>query len=138
MSDLYILDCGLGSELKRKGFDLPDWTNSIWSAQAIIDEPDLIVEIHKDSIEAGSTVITTSNYYATPLILKDKQSKLNFETDFAACINSSPEGISDGFKPLVFQLSQTFLKCCDATSAAISPSKIDAIVSHSIASTLPL
>ena len=61
------------------------------------------------------------------------QSKLNFETDFAACINSSPEGISDGFKPLVFQLSQTFLKCCNATSAAISPSKIDAIVSHSIA-----
>ena len=79
LSDLYILDCGLGSELKRKGFDLPDWTNSIWSAQAIIDEPDLIVEIHKDSIEAGSTVITTSNYYATPLILKDKQSKFDYK-----------------------------------------------------------
>ena len=62
----------LSRRLKRKGFDLPDWTNSIWSAQAIIDEPELIVEIHKDSIEAGSSVITTSNYYATPLILKEK------------------------------------------------------------------
>ena len=79
MRDFHILDCGLGTELKRKGFDLPDWTNSIWSAQALIDEPELILEIHKESIEAGSNVITTSNYYATPLILKEKDSSLDFK-----------------------------------------------------------
>jgi|TARA_Y100001949_G_C15930262_1_gene305310 S-methylmethionine-dependent homocysteine/selenocysteine methylase len=79
LRDFHILDCGLGTELKRKGFDLPDWTNSIWSAQALIDEPELILEIHKESIEAGSNVITTSNYYATPLILKEKDSSLDFK-----------------------------------------------------------
>ena len=78
MSDFYILDSALGTELSRRGFNLPDWKNSIWSAQALIDDPKLILEIHKDNIEAGCNVITTSNYYATPLILKAKDPSLDF------------------------------------------------------------
>ena len=94
MSNFYILDCGLGSELKRTGFDLPDWINNIWSAQALIDEPERILKIHKESIEAGSNVITTSNYYATPLILKEKDSALDFKTLSQIALRLAEEAVN--------------------------------------------
>ena len=101
MSNFDLLDCALGSELKRKGFDLPDWTNSIWSAQAIIDEPELIVEIHKESIKAGSSVITTSNYYATPLILKEKDSSLDFKKLSETALALAEEAIKSSGKDVM-------------------------------------
>ena len=101
MSNFHLLDCALGSELKRKGFDLPDWTNSILSAQAIIDEPELIVEIHKDSIEAGSSVITTSNYYATPLILKEKDSSLDFKKLSETALTLAEEAVNSSGKDVM-------------------------------------
>jgi S-methylmethionine-dependent homocysteine/selenocysteine methylase len=101
MSNFHLLDCALGSELKRKGFNLPDWTNSIWSAQAIIDEPELIVEIHKDSIEAGSSVITTSNYYATPLILKEKDSSLDFKKLSDTALTLAEEAVNSSGKDVM-------------------------------------
>tara|TARA_B100000795_G_scaffold239203_1_gene200725 strand:- start:349 stop:1236 length:888 start_codon:yes stop_codon:yes gene_type:complete len=68
---IYILDSGLGSELTNRGFHLPGWKDSIWSAKALAENPQLIKEIHIDNIQAGCNVITTSNYYATPVILKN-------------------------------------------------------------------
>ena len=101
MSDFHILDCGLGSELKRTGFDLPDWINNIWSAQALIDEPELILEIHKESIKAGSNVITTSNYYATPLILKQKDSSLDFKTLSETALTLAEDAVSSSGKEVM-------------------------------------
>lgn len=101
MSDFHILDCGLGSELKRTGFDLPDWINNIWSAQALIDEPELILEIHKESIKAGSNVITTSNYYATPLILKQRDSSLDFKTLSETALTLAEDAVSSSGKEVM-------------------------------------
>ena len=69
MTDFYILDSAMGTELAYRGYDLPDWKESIWSAKALNDGQDLIRSIHEDNIAAGCNIITTSNYYATPLIL---------------------------------------------------------------------
>jgi homocysteine S-methyltransferase len=88
LSDFYILDSALGTELSKRGFDLPSFKDSIWSAQALMDDPELILEIHKDNIAAGCDVITTSNYYATPLTLKAKDPNLDFIalTETALCL----------------------------------------------------
>jgi len=65
-----ILDSALGTELENRGEYLPSFKTSIWSAYSLIHNPEIIKQIHVDNIEAGADVITTSNYQATPELLK--------------------------------------------------------------------
>ena len=65
-----ILDSALGTELENRGEYLPSFKTSIWSAYSLIHNPEIIKQIHIDNIEAGADVITTSNYQATPELLK--------------------------------------------------------------------
>ena len=65
-----ILDSALGTELENRGEYLPSFKTSIWSAYSLIHNPEVIKQIHIDNIEAGADVITTSNYQATPELLK--------------------------------------------------------------------
>ena len=69
-----ILDSALGTELENRGEYLPSFKTSIWSAYSLIHNPDAIKQIHIDNIEAGADVITTSNYQATPELLKREPS----------------------------------------------------------------
>jgi S-methylmethionine-dependent homocysteine/selenocysteine methylase len=65
-----ILDSALGTELENRGEYLPSFKTSIWSAYSLINNPEVIKQIHIDNIEAGADIITTSNYQATPELLK--------------------------------------------------------------------
>jgi len=76
----YLLDSGMGDELKQRGFEVPDWKTSIWSVSALIKSPNAVVEIHKDNIKAGCDVIITNNYYVTPNILKREGIESEFES----------------------------------------------------------
>ncbi|HJL80749.1 MAG: homocysteine S-methyltransferase family protein [Gammaproteobacteria bacterium] len=76
----YILDSGMGTELHDRGYKVPDWKKSIWSAHALNEEPEAVLEIHKANIEAGCNVITTNNYYVTPNILKREGLENQFES----------------------------------------------------------
>ena len=69
-----ILDSALGTELENRGEYLPSFKTSIWSAYCLIHNPEIIKQIHIDNIEAGADVITTSNYQATPELLKREPS----------------------------------------------------------------
>ena len=46
LTDFYILDSAMGTELAYRGYDLPDWKESIWSAKALNYGQDLIRSIH--------------------------------------------------------------------------------------------
>ena len=74
-----ILDAALGTQLAVNGEELPDWKKSLWSAHALIYKPEAILKIHLDNIEAGADVITTSNYYATPIILAKDSAKHDYK-----------------------------------------------------------
>ena len=74
-----ILDSALGTELENRGEYLPSFKTSIWSAYCLIHNPDVIRQIHIDNIEAGADVITTSNYQATPELLKREPTALHYE-----------------------------------------------------------
>ncbi len=74
-----ILDSALGTELENRGEYLPSFKTSIWSAYSLIHNPDVIMQIHIDNIEAGADVITTSNYQATPELLKREPSAPSYE-----------------------------------------------------------
>jgi homocysteine S-methyltransferase len=64
-----LLDGGMGFELKLRGVRVPSHIESIWSALALIEDPDAVVDVHAAYIEAGADVLTINNYSVTPPIL---------------------------------------------------------------------
>ena len=58
-----LLDGAMGSELIRRGETLP---NHIWSADSNFNNPELVYQIHKEYIDAGSSFITTNTFRTTP------------------------------------------------------------------------
>lgn len=63
MSTIRILDGGMSRELLRLGAELKQ---PEWSALALINSPDIVREVHKEFIDAGSEIITTNSYALVP------------------------------------------------------------------------
>lgn len=59
---LMMLDGALATELERRGADLHD---PLWSAKVLLEQPDLIRQVHYDYFMAGADVATTASYQAT-------------------------------------------------------------------------
>ena len=57
-----VLDGGLATELERRGKDLHD---PLWSARVLVEDPDVIREVHASYFEAGADVAISSSYQAT-------------------------------------------------------------------------
>ena len=58
-----IMDGAMGTELMRRGIELP---LPLWSSMANIEEYDHVATIHKEYIESGCNVITTNTFRTTP------------------------------------------------------------------------
>ena len=61
-----ILDGGMGSELRERGYGSAD---GLWSAQALLDAPDMVLQVHRDYIAAGADIITSNSYSTIPSYL---------------------------------------------------------------------
>lgn len=61
-----ILDGGMGAELIRRGAAT---SGGLWSAQALLDAPEAVVETHHDFIRAGARLIITNSYSSIPSYL---------------------------------------------------------------------
>jgi homocysteine S-methyltransferase len=59
---VFILDGALATELEKRGANLND---SLWSAKLLIEQPELIGQVHFDYFMAGADVATTASYQAT-------------------------------------------------------------------------
>lgn len=66
MSERYrivLLDGGMGQVLAKRSHRP---VSPLWSAQVMLDEPQLVTAAHRDFIEAGARVVTLNTYSATP------------------------------------------------------------------------
>lgn len=63
MTSVILTDGGMGQELVRRSKSEP---TALWSARVLIDEPDLVRDLHVEFIKAGARVITINTYAATP------------------------------------------------------------------------
>ncbi len=57
-----ILDGGLATELEAMGFDMND---ELWSARILLDDADLLRQVHLAYLDAGADCIATASYQAT-------------------------------------------------------------------------
>ena len=74
-----LLDGGMGTELRARGVEVPDHITSIWSAKALVADPEAVVGVHRDYIDAGADVITINNYAVTPPLLAREGMQSDFE-----------------------------------------------------------
>ena len=73
---LTLLDGGLGQELMTRSGIRPNW---LWSVQVMIDDPNLVQQVHRDFFLAGSDVATTNSY----AIHRDRLKIYGLEEQFA-------------------------------------------------------
>lgn len=67
MRDIILLDGGLGQEIyKRAGQP----AHPLWSARVMMDNPEIVKEVHQDFVSAGSRIITINSYTCTPTRLQ--------------------------------------------------------------------
>lgn len=57
-----LLDGAMGTELDRRGVKTP---LPLWSAQALLDAPEVVRAIHEDYLRAGADVITANTFRTT-------------------------------------------------------------------------
>ncbi len=57
-----ILDGALATELERRGCDIND---TLWSAKVLVENPDIIEQVHYDYFLSGADCAITSSYQAT-------------------------------------------------------------------------
>lgn len=62
-----LLDGGTGQEIYRRSklTDAP-----LWSVEAMLNEPEIVTQVHQDFIAAGSEICTLNTYTATPTRLR--------------------------------------------------------------------
>ncbi|VTN14384.1 Homocysteine S-methyltransferase [Raoultella terrigena] len=58
-----LLDGAMATELEARGCNLAD---SLWSARVLLENPQLIRDVHLDYFRAGAQVAITASYQATP------------------------------------------------------------------------
>jgi len=59
VSSPVIIDGGMSTELEHQGCRLED---SLWTAQALLDNPEVIQAAHRAYVDAGAQVVITSSY----------------------------------------------------------------------------
>lgn len=64
-----VMDGGLGTEILRRGYET---TLPLWSAEILIQNPQIVKEIHKDYIKAGAQIIITNTFRTTERTLRKK------------------------------------------------------------------
>lgn len=77
MTDITLLDGGMGQELVARSGDAP---TPLWATQVMIDHPGLVRAVHADYFAAGATVATTNTY----AIHHDRLEKFGLDPRFAA------------------------------------------------------
>ena len=75
MKDIMLFDGGIGQELVKRNLSTKD---PLWSARVLLDNFELVKNLHIEFLNSGSTVITTNSYSCTPQRLK----RFNLENEF--------------------------------------------------------
>lgn len=92
-----LLDGGMGQEL-RKHSSHP--ASPLWSAQVMLDEPDLVTAVHRDFIDAGARIITANTYSATPQRLKRDGDSGLFDALHKAALRAASKARGDSGQPV--------------------------------------
>lgn len=76
MTDIILLDGGMGQELVQR---TSKRDNPLWGVAVMLEQPEIVKQVHREYIEAGADVITVNTYSATPARFKQSGVEDKFE-----------------------------------------------------------
>ena len=82
----------MGRELIRRGVAL---RSGLWSAKALVEAPETVVDVHRDFVAAGARIITTNSYSCVPSYL-DKAGQGHRYTELAELAGQLAREAADG------------------------------------------
>jgi homocysteine S-methyltransferase len=98
MHHVTLMDGGMGQELYRRS-GKP--ASPLWSAQVMMDSPELVVQLHRDYIDAGADVIEVNAYTTTPERLARDADGALFEPLQKAALNAATRARDLSGKPVL-------------------------------------
>jgi len=131
MNPIRILDGGMGQALiRRSSREL----TPMWSADIMLNEPDLVRDLHLEFIQSGASIITLNTYTATPQRLKRDssisllkplhQAAMLAATQAIALAGNNNISIAGCLPPLVAsyhaEVSPDFNECLDTYRTLVS------------------
>lgn len=139
MTDIILLDGGMGQELVRRAGDKP---TPLWSTQVMMDHPGLVAKVHADYARAGATVHTTNTY----AILRDRLAGTGMEDQFAALYTAALTEAKDAgviagaigplgasYRPDLMPAHDIAVKTYAEVAGALGP-HVDLIICETVAS----
>ena len=103
-NNIILIDGGMGQELIHRSKVKPD---GLWSARVMLDNYDLVVDLHRDFIKAGAEAITLNSYSVTPQKLK----RYNLEELFIPLQKSAIKAAIEAKKSSSFETDTKIIGC---------------------------
>ena len=124
---LILIDGGMGQELIYRSKIKPD---NLWSARVMLDNYNLVVDLHKDFIKAGAEAITLNTYSVTPQKLKRNNLEDMFITLQKSAIKAANQAIHSSETEKKIQLLGCLPPLIMSYKASIGMEKKEAIETY--------
>ena len=124
---LILIDGGMGQELIYRSKIKPD---NLWSARVMLDNYNLVVDLHKDFIKAGAEAITLNTYSVTPQKLKRNNLEDMFNTLKKSAIKAANQAIHSSETEKKIQLLGCLPPLIMSYKASIGMEKKEAIETY--------
>jgi S-methylmethionine-dependent homocysteine/selenocysteine methylase len=124
---LILIDGGMGQELIYRSKIKPD---NLWSARVMLDNYNLVVDLHKDFIKAGAEAITLNTYSVTPQKLKRNNLEDMFNTLQKSAIKAANQAIHSSETEKKIQLLGCLPPLIMSYKASIGMEKKEAIETY--------
>lgn len=115
-----ILDGAMGSLLQQKNIELHKY---LWSSIANITHPEVIVQIHKEYIDAGAEIITTNTFRSNPNAFCQSNLHITNEEFIRCGIQLAIDAIED--KQILIAGSNAPAEDCYQVERSIINNKLD-------------
>jgi len=91
MAHISFLDGGVGQEINLRSS--ASKSHPLWSIQVMTDEPEIVLEVHKDFLKAGARTICVNSYTATPTRLNRANEFHRFNEIHKTAIHLAQEAV---------------------------------------------
>ena len=93
-----LFDGGMGQELVKRN---SSQKNPLWSAEALMNNLQSVVKLHKEFLNAGSSVITLNSYSCTPQRLRRLGLEVMFEKLQKMSVKAAKNSLESKLNPSI-------------------------------------
>lgn len=93
-----VLDGPMGTLLIERGIDLG---SRLWSALALLNNPDAVLRIHKEYVDAGADIITTNTFRTNPYAVKNSITDATSEKLVKIAVNLARKSIENSNRKIL-------------------------------------